>query len=379
VQYVKSYVLALTLVAVVVIGAGAAAVINYMSGRGGPVAPSNQSGATCTTPPASATTSNTAVSTSGPLKIFCAGSLKIPFEHVAEVFKDKYGVEVYIEASGSVMAVRKITDLKKVCDVVGVADYRLIPKFMVPKYADWYVAFASNEIVIAFTSKSKYSDELLKNPDKWFEILDRPDVRYGFSNPNKDPCGYRSVGVVALASLYYGNSSILEDLILKKTNINASIEGEVLHLYVPAVLKVSSGDLIVRPKEIDLVALLEAGALDYAFEYKSVAVQHGLKYVELPKQINLRDPDFRDLYSRVVLYILVGSSKEKEIPMAPIVYGVTVPKNSEYPELGLKFIELLLSEGRNIFESLGQPFLDKPLGYGNIPKELLRYVRVEGG
>jgi len=379
VQCVKSYVLALTLVAVIVIAAGAVTVINYMSGQGVYAVPGTQSGATCTTLPPSVTTSNTAVFTNGPLKIFCAGSLKILFEHVAEVFKDKYGVEVYIEAGGSVMAVRKVTDLKKVCDVVGVADYRLIPKFMVPEYADWYVAFASNEIVIAFTSKSRYSDELLKNPDKWFEILDRLDVRYGFSNPNKDPCGYRSVGVIALASLYYGNSSILEDLVLKKTNINASREGEVLHLYVPAVLKVSSGDLIVRPKEIDLVALLEAGALDYAFEYKSVAVQHGLKYVELPKQINLRDPAFRDFYSRVVLHILVGTSKEEEIAMAPIVYGVAVPKNSENPELGLKFIELLLSEGKNMFESLGQPFLDEPLGYGNVPQELLRYVRVEGG
>ena len=32
-----------------------------------------------------------------------------------------------------------------------------------------------------------------------------------------------------------------------------------------------------------------------------------------------------------------------------------------------------------MFESLGQPFLDEPLGYGNVPQELLRYVRVEGG
>ncbi|RLG75738.1 MAG: tungstate ABC transporter substrate-binding protein WtpA [Thermoprotei archaeon] len=374
----------LALVVIVVIAvAGVAAYINYISTQGAhgavssPLETSDSTSHTSTTP---STTGGAASATpsSGLLKIFCAGSLKIPFEHVAEVFKSRYGVDVHIEASGSVMAARKVTDLKKVCDVVGVADYRLIPKFMIPEYADWCIAFASNEIVIAFTDKSKYADELLKDPSKWFEILARPDVRYGFSNPNKDPCGYRSVGVIALASLYYSNHSILEDLVLKKTNINVSAEGEVLHVYVPAVLKVTSEDLVVRPKEIDLVALLEAGALDYAFEYKSVAVQHGLKYIELPPKVNLKDPRYSEFYSKVVIHILVGTDEEKEIPMAPIVYGVTIPKNAEHPDLAIKFVELLITDGREIFESLGQPFLKEPLGYGSVPEELEGYVRIEG-
>lgn len=46
----------------------------------------------------------------------------------------------------------------------------------------------------------------------------------------------------------------------------------------------------VRQKAIELVAMVESGTMDYAFEYKSVAVQHGLKYVELPVEINLKDP-----------------------------------------------------------------------------------------
>ena len=35
----------------------------------------------------------------------------------------------------------------------------------------------------------------------------------------------------------------------------------------------------IRPKEVDLVALIEANAADYMFQYKSVAIQHGLKYL----------------------------------------------------------------------------------------------------
>ena len=53
----------------------------------------------------------------------------------------------------------------------------------------------------------------------------------------------------------------------------------------------------IRPKEVDLVALIESNAIDYMFQYKSVAIQHGLKYIELPREINLSDPSLNDLYS----------------------------------------------------------------------------------
>jgi molybdate/tungstate transport system substrate-binding protein len=48
---------------------------------------------------------------------------------------------------------------------------------------------------------------------------------------------------------------------------------------------VSKNKDFIRPKEVDLVALIESNAIDYMFQYKSVAIQHGLKYIELPKMI----------------------------------------------------------------------------------------------
>ncbi|RLE91272.1 MAG: tungstate ABC transporter substrate-binding protein WtpA, partial [Thermoprotei archaeon] len=207
---------------------------------------------------------------SGYVIVFCAGSLYIPLQELKEVFEEKFpGVEVVIEPSGSVMAVRKVVELNRRCDVIALADYRLIPKYMMPNYAKWYVAFATNEIVLCYTNKSKYADKI--NADNWYEILLRPDVRYGFSNPNDDPCGYRALTVLGLASLLYGEN-ILDKLVLSRTNIKAKeVDGE-LHIYVPSELEVYSENPVIRSKSVDLIALLEAGALDYAFEYRSVAV-----------------------------------------------------------------------------------------------------------
>ena len=38
---------------------------------------------------------------------------------------------------------------------------------------------------------------------------------------------------------------------------------------------------------MELVSLLKTGNMDYAWEYLSVAVQHGLKFVKLNDHINL--------------------------------------------------------------------------------------------
>ena len=310
-----------------------------------------------------------------------AGSLTIPLEKIAAMFEKDHGIRVLIEPSGSVEAVRKVTDLGVNCDVVAVSDYRLIPRFMVPRYASWYIVFASNSIVIAYTNHSRYATELARasNPLEAFRILARSGVRYGFSDPNRDPCGYRSVGVIGLAALELHNLSLLRSLVIDKIpGSSYRLINGTLDIYVPASIE-PRGNLVIRPKEVDLVALLESGVIDYAFEYKSVAVQHGLRYVELPRSISLGDPSEKDSYARVVVHILVGTSEEKAIPMAPIAYGVTVPLSAQHPREAILFVKYLLQRGPKVFDSLGQPFLEKPLGYGEVPGELRSLVRLVAG
>ncbi len=303
-----------------------------------------------------------------------AGSLTIPLQKVASEFENQTGIRVLLEPSGSVDAVRKVTDLHKDCDVVAVADYRLLRMYMYPNYTSWYVAFASNSIVIVY-NKEKYNNPNNMSLSDIVNILE--ESRYGFSDPNRDPCGYRSVGVIGLISLYMNNLSILNNLIISKIpGSKYKMINNTLEIYIPPSFT-PSGNLIVRPKSIDLISLLRTGDLDYAFEYLSVAKQHNLGIIRLPPRVNLGDPREEKFYSRVIVHILTGTKDEKAIPMAPIIYGVTVPRNAEHAAAALEFVKFLLSNGRGVFEDAGQPFLKTPIGYGSVPGSLKGLVEIE--
>lgn len=262
------------------------------------------------------------------LTILQAGSLSVPMQKVGEEFSHRYPrARIASEASGSVDAVRKITDLNRSCDVLAVADYDLAPKMMYDDHASWVIIFASNEMVIAYTDGSKYSDEI--SSTNWYEILSRADVTIGRSDPDYDPCGYRALMVFELASIYCSDPSINTTL-WKHSNT------------------------VVRPKSVELLALLESGQIDYAFEYKSVAVQHDLNYVELPDEINLSSWTMRDYYASVNVTISEGD-EHMVITGAPILYGVTIPKNAQHVSEAMDFIKLLLSQdGRTMIEGCGQ-------------------------
>jgi len=293
------------------------------------------------------------------LIVFHAGSLSKPLADVSKAFEDymaKKGVrvEVFREASGSVDAVRKVTDLHRRVDVVAVADYTLIPKMMMPKYAEFCIGFATNEVVLVYTNSSRYANEI--NSSNWFKILAKKGVKFGFSNPNRDPCGYRALMVMKLADDYY-HEPVFETLVENNTNVRA--KGNVI--YVPPEIE-TNGKIVIRPKETDLLGLLESHSIDYAFEYRSLAMQQHLRFVELPKEINLGSP--KESYNVSVLLEFKG----KEIRAKPIVYGVTIPKNAEHKELAIEFLKFLLTRGREIFEKDYQRFLPKPIVIGKVPK-----------
>lgn len=286
------------------------------------------------------------------LIIFHAGSLSVPLKKIAQEYEKKNpGTRVFLESSGSLDCARKVIELKKPCDIVASSDYYVIDKMLIPGYASWNIRFATNEIVIAYTDKSKYSKEI--KSDNWMDILQRKDVIYSRSNPDADPCGYRTIFTFMLAEKYYNLPGLTEKMESKNKDY-------------------------IRPKEVDLVALMESNAIDYMFQYRSVAIQHGLKYVELPKAINLSDPSKTEIYSSVSTEVAGNKPGAKmKVTGDFINYSITVLGRAPQKEEAIKFLEFMLSpDGLNIFRKNGQEPVSPPLAepFELLPAPLKQYL-----
>ncbi len=293
------------------------------------------------------------------LRVIHAGSLVIPFAEMEKQFESRNpGVDVQMEGHGSIQAIRQVTDIRRAVDVLVVADENLIPDMMYPADADWHVRFATNRMVIAYTNRSRYAGVI--NGSNWYGILARPDVTFGFSNPMLDACGYRTLMVAQLAESYYGNQTIFHDLIARNFDPTVSVarDGDTAIVVVPEILKARAKKVVIRGGSVQLLALLELGEIDYIFEYRSVSEQHGLRFVELPPEIDLSSPDNEDMYEKVSVdlgfqrFTSVGTRRTGK----PIFYAITIPKDAPHPELALEFVEFVISdEGQGLLQEMGQP------------------------
>jgi molybdate/tungstate transport system substrate-binding protein len=284
--------------------------------------------------------------------VFHAGSLAVPLKEISQEYeKDNPGVKILLEAAGSLVCARKITELKKPCDIMASADYFVINELLIPKFTNWGIRFATNEIVIAFLDKSKYSSEI--NLSNWMDILLRKDVIYTRSDPNSDPCGYRTVFTFILAEKYYDRNGLTREFLSKNNEY-------------------------IRPKEVDLVALLESNAVDYMFQYKSVAIQHNLKYIRLPTEINLSDPKMNDIYRSVSLNVTGNAPKSTmKVTADYINYSITVLNDAPSKEKAIDFLCFLLSDrGMQILRENGQdpilPFTTEQVD--KLPVRLLEFL-----
>jgi molybdate/tungstate transport system substrate-binding protein len=306
------------------------------------------------------------------LKVLIAGSLTSPMEKVEAKFEaDHKNVDVQLEPAGSLECIKKITELETQADVLASADYTLIPSMMIPKYADWYVLFAKNEMVLTYSDKSKYAS--IVNENNWYKILDKSDVMWAFSNPNLDPCGYRTPMTIQLAEFAYSDDQIFENLVSSKSKITVSeINGSYI-IITPEDLAPDTKKVTIRNKSVELVSMVQEGGLDYAWEYISVAVQNNMKYVILPESINLSDVAYADTYNKVK----VKTSDDKTQTAKPIVYGITVPKNAPNAELANEFVKYVIDEnGQQIFNDDGQPPVvpAKSNDKTKLPQILQKYV-----
>lgn len=272
------------------------------------------------------------------LIIFHAGSVSKPVREVSTQFMKLHPeVEILHEAAGSVESARKITDLGKRCDVFISADVSVIEKMLWPRYVKQWYGFAGNALGIAYTPDSRYSHEV--GGANWYAILKRNDVAFARSDPRADPCGYRTLFIWQLAEKYYHKTGLYTNLLKKDEHL-------------------------IRPKETDLLALLETRNVDYIFIYRSLAHQHGLLFLDLPDSLNLSDPGLEAYYQTAVVNLSprIGPDTLRFLG-SPILYGAAVPENAPNAPLARQYLRFLLdpNRGLGIFKQAGHTLPDSIL------------------
>ena len=275
---------------------------------------------------------------SGSLIIFHAGSLTVPFAAMEKEFEARYPkVDVQRESGGSTRMARLISELGKPADLMAAADFLVIDQSLIPAKADFNIRFATNELVLAYTGNSRFAKEI--NKANWYTILGRKGVLWGHADPNVDPGGYRSLMVMQLAERYYRKPGLYQRLLRNR----------------PLAF--------LRDKAANLTALLQNGDIDYIWTYRSLALQHRLRYLSLDEHINLSDPTNESFYRLASVKVTgekPGSYLNREGRF--VAYGITLLKDAPNPDAALAFLAYLLDPqgGQKVLARYGQPPFDPP-------------------
>lgn len=290
------------------------------------------------------------------LRVFIADSLSRPFKEIKKAFEAKHpDVEIVQIPSGSVLCARKITEQNDRADVIAVADYMVIDQMLRPKYAQWSILFATNEVGIAYTDMSIGAAQL--TVENWYEILSRPDVKVQAANPFHDPCGYWTELCWKLSDLYY------------------NVEGRSIHDRMSDKCG-PPGDR--RSDSQHLLRLVElVGGIDYAFVYRSQALQHNLSFLRLSPEIRLGDPQQVDRYRQVSINLSdVKTGEKRQKSGDAIVFAITVPTIAKHPELAEQYVAFILSpEGRAILTDQHMVVTNPPITYdASVPQALTSLV-----
>ena len=273
--------------------------------------------------------------------VYTAASVAIPLRAALDAFAAHQQVTVQQENGGSLDIARKLTELHQIPDVVVLADYDVFPKLLMPEQTTWYADFARNRMVLAFTDKSKFASEV--DSANWPKILERPGVQLGRANPDLDPNGYRTLLTLQLAERYYEQPGLYDRLMKLSPARN------------------------VRPKEADLVGLLQAGEFDYIWSYESLAQATGLRYITLPAAIDLGTPADSAVYAKATVKV-AGKTPNDTLTISgqPIVYALSIPKAAPHPAAAERFVAFLLSpDGRRLMHAHNLDALGAPIIIGD--------------
>ena len=265
----------------------------------------------------------------GPLVVFAAGSLARPLRAALDSFRVATGTDFSLELAGSLDLARRVTELGQVPDLIALADEEVFPNLLMPGHTTWYARFARNRMVLA----RRPALDTIRSGVPWFERATAPGVEVGRADPDVDPAGYRALLVFQLAERHYASRGLAARLLASAPPRN------------------------MRPKSAELVALLEAGELDYAWMYESSARGARLSFDTLPPSIDLGSQADSAVYASAAVRVMGARPGDTlEVRGAPIHYGLSIPRAAAHTASAAAFVRYLLSPaGRRVLRG---EFLD---------------------
>jgi len=269
------------------------------------------------------------------LSVLGAGTLDTIFPQLASALVNETpGISAPPAAQiyeGSLDVTTAITSGTGVADVAAVADYRLIPQLLEPKYAAYEVVFGATPEVLAY--KPGNPAFVGANSTNWPSKLLNATASAPFAiwNASTDPNGYNEIFSMMLQGMLYDGG-----------NISAVYS----HFYNGAPGGYATGTGLTKLEhEGEAASLLSTGVLSAVITYRSYAVVNGLSYVPFNPIVGLASNNSTALtdYAKLSTSIISASGALAKVAPAPVLFAVTVPSNAPNPALGAAFIHLLLS------------------------------------
>lgn len=261
-------------------------------------------------------------SASTSISVLYAGSMTQTMEKkVGPDFQKATGVMYQGEGAGSSALAQMIRGGLKNPDIF-ISASPSVNKLLMGKtnknLVSWYMTFAKDELVIAYSPKSRFVSELdnaARGKTAWYKVLEDKGFLLGRTDPKLDPKGAYTVLMTELAVKYYHQPSLEQQVI-------GSVENTAQ----------------VYPEET-LLARLSTGQIDAVVAYKHEALEWGVPYIALPKQINLGDSSEAKLYSTVSVQTAPGKTTKG----APIIFTVTIPNNAKNKNAAESFVRYIVS------------------------------------
>ncbi len=244
----------------------------------------------------------------GQLRIFAAANFNPVLSALKPALEKELDCKLAMEFSGSQLAARKLTELKRDCDILLLADSLLFKK-LASTQCLWRIDFACDSMALGFGSRAKKADRAERD---WLATIQDPAISWGRVDENLAPVGYRTLLLLKLAD---PSGSLLERMLAKcdRKCDDAS----------------------------SMAALLRNGDLDYGFLYKSACLNYDIRFVELPASINMGSTSVD--YSAASVGFKDSSGAQVEMKGSAIRYAFSIPASSESPELAAKFARAFLA------------------------------------